>query len=62
MDEVGGIDIDVPEYAADYNYSDCVGCYPYAVEFVPGLEHMDGQRALAYARIRIDFISKSGVF
>ena len=52
IDEVGGIDIDVPEYAADYSYSDCVGCSAYAVEFVPGMEHMDGDRALAYARIR----------
>ena len=52
IDEVGGVDIDVPEYVADYSYSDCVGCPPYAVEFVPGMEHMDGQTALAYARIR----------
>ncbi len=52
IDEVGGIDIDVPEYAADYAYEDCEGCAPYAVEFVPGMEHMDGDRALAYARIR----------
>jgi LCP family protein required for cell wall assembly len=52
IDEVGGIEIDVPEYAADYDYSDCEGCPGYAVEFAPGMEHMDGQRALAYARIR----------
>jgi LCP family protein required for cell wall assembly len=52
VDEVGGVDIDVPEYAVDYSYSDCEGCLDYAVEFVPGMEHMDGQRALAYARIR----------
>ncbi|GAG26566.1 unnamed protein product, partial [marine sediment metagenome] len=52
IDEVGGIDIDVPEYAVDYDYSDCEGCPGYAVEFVPGMEHMDGPRALAYARIR----------
>ncbi len=52
IDEVGGVDIDVPEYAADYDYSDCEGCPGYAVEFVPGMEHMDGTRALAYARVR----------
>jgi len=52
IDEVGGIEIDVPEYAVDYDYSDCEGCPGYVVEFVPGVEHMDGQRALAYARIR----------
>ena len=52
VDEVGGIDIDVPEYEADFSYSDCIGCQTYAVEFLPGQEHMDGQRALAYARVR----------
>ncbi len=52
VDEVGGIDIDVPEYEADFSYSDCVACAPYAVEFLPGPEHMDGERALAYARVR----------
>jgi LCP family protein required for cell wall assembly len=52
VDEVGGVDIDVPQYEADFNYTDCVGCPGYAVEFLPGPEHMDGQRALAYARIR----------
>jgi LCP family protein required for cell wall assembly len=52
VDEVGGVDIDVPRYEADFNYADCVGCPGYAVEFLPGPEHMDGQRALAYARIR----------
>jgi LCP family protein required for cell wall assembly len=52
IDEVGGIDIDVPEFAADYDYADCEGCPGYAVEFLPGMEHMDGDRALAYARIR----------
>jgi LCP family protein required for cell wall assembly len=52
IDEVGGIDIDVPEYVSDYDYSDCEGCPGYAVEFVPGIEHMDGDRALAYARLR----------
>lgn len=53
IDEVGGIDIDVPEYVADFSYTDCEGCgSDYAVEFLPGPEHMDADRALAYARIR----------
>jgi len=52
VDEVGGVEIDVPEYVADSSYTDCEGCYPYAIEFFPGVEHMDGQTALAYARIR----------
>jgi len=52
VDEVGGVDVEVPEYVADYNYTECAGCGGYAVEFAPGMQHMDGQRALAYARIR----------
>ena len=53
IDDVGGIDIDVPEYVADFSYTDCEGCgSDYAVEFLPGPQHMDADRALAYARIR----------
>ncbi len=52
VDEVGGVDVDVPEYVADFDYADCIGCAGYAVEFVAGMQHMDGQTALAYARIR----------
>lgn len=57
IDELGGIDINVPDYAYDPAYSDCSGlyddaCYTYPVEFTEGREHMDGERALAYARIR----------
>ena len=52
VDEVGGIEIDVPEYVADYAYSEAIGGPFYAVEFFEGPEHMDGTRALAYARIR----------
>ena len=52
VDELGGVEIDVPEYEADFSYSDCVGCPGYAVEFLPGPEQMDGKRALAYARVR----------
>ena len=52
VDEVGGVDIDVPEYVADFDYTEYEGSSGYAVEFLQGPEHMDGQRALAYARIR----------
>lgn len=52
IDELGGIEIDVPEYAYDPAYNDCNTCYYYEVEFLEGPEHMDGERALAYARIR----------
>jgi LCP family protein required for cell wall assembly len=52
VDEVGGIDIEIPEYVADYAYSEAIGGPYYAVEFFEGTEHMDGTRALAYARIR----------
>lgn len=52
IDEIGGIDIDIPAYAFDPAYTDYSTGPAYAVEFLPGLEHMDGERALAYARIR----------
>lgn len=53
IDELGGVDINIPEYGYDPAYSECEYCgYAYPVEFDPGLEHMDGVRALAYARIR----------
>lgn len=53
IDEIGGVEIDVPEYAYDPAYATCTYCNEvYPVEFIPGPEHMDGDRALAYARIR----------
>jgi len=52
VDEVGGIDVDVPEYVADYGYTDCYQCYGRVYEFSPGPQYMDGKTALAYARIR----------
>lgn len=51
IDAVGGIDINVPTGLYD-------GAYPtmdygyMEVAFDPGMQHMDGQRALQYARIR----------
>jgi LCP family protein required for cell wall assembly len=53
IDALGGIEVDVPEYLYDPYYSptELPGDYhPY--EFEPGLQHMDGETALAYARIR----------
>ena len=53
INTLGGVDIDVPEYAYDPAYTICTYCGEvYSVEFFPGIEHMDGERALAYARIR----------
>jgi len=55
IDALGGIDVDVPTYVADpyYSESELPGDYnPY--EFEPGIQHMDGPTALAYARIRRD--------
>jgi LCP family protein required for cell wall assembly len=52
IDELGGIQIDVPEYAYDPAYNDCNRCQSYPVEFLEGPEQMEGERALAYARIR----------
>lgn len=52
IDEIGGIDIEVPEYVADFRYRDCLACPIVSYEFYPGPQHMDGRSALAYARIR----------
>jgi LCP family protein required for cell wall assembly len=51
VDALGGIDVDVPAPLIDYEYP----TYDYGttvVEFEAGPQHMDGERALAYARIR----------
>ncbi|MCH8955164.1 LCP family protein, partial [candidate division KSB1 bacterium] len=45
IDELGGIDVDVPSYARDVAYNDCNGCPYYPVEFFAGLQHMDGETA-----------------
>jgi LCP family protein required for cell wall assembly len=54
IDDVGGIDINVPTriYQEDYSPEDL----PYHFtpkDFKPGWQHMNGEDALAYARIRI---------
>jgi LCP family protein required for cell wall assembly len=51
VDALGGVDLDVPQPLIDYEYP----TYDYGttvVEFQAGRQHMDGERALAYARIR----------
>lgn len=53
VDDLNGIDVDIPEYAFDPAYSTCQSCGDYyTIEFLPGMEHMNGERALEYARIR----------
>ncbi len=52
IDTLGGIDVDVPKYVYDPAYQECYTCPVTAVAFRPGLQHMDGHMALAYARIR----------
>ena len=53
IDALGGIDVEVPVYLRDDFYSETELPGDYAPqEFEPGIEHMDGSRALAYARIR----------
>lgn len=51
IDSVGGVTIDVKNTIVDYDYP----TYDYGtqtIEFDPGLQHMDGERALQYARTR----------
>ena len=52
VDELGGIDVIVPEYIYDTAYNDCNECGYYYVEFDEGPQHMDGETALTYARLR----------
>ncbi|MCC6190014.1 MAG: LCP family protein [Anaerolineales bacterium] len=51
VDALGGIDLDLPKPLIDYEYP----THDYGittVEFEAGPQHLDGERALAYARIR----------
>jgi LCP family protein required for cell wall assembly len=53
IDAVGGIDVEVEGYIFDPSYCLTASCEDREiVVFEPGLEHMDGERALAYARVR----------
>ena len=51
VDAVGGVDIDVPKLIIDYEYPTPDGGVM-TVRFDPGRQHMDGERALQYARTR----------
>jgi LCP family protein required for cell wall assembly len=51
VDAVGGLDIDVPDEIVDYQFpTDDYGTRE--IRFQAGLQHMDGQTALIYARTR----------
>jgi LCP family protein required for cell wall assembly len=51
IDAIGGVDIYVPERIVDDEYPTLEGGYTRLV-IEPGLQHMDGERALSYARTR----------
>lgn len=51
IDAIGGIDIDVPYRIVDYDFP-TTDNGTITVTFEPGLQHMDGERALIYARTR----------
>jgi LCP family protein required for cell wall assembly len=51
VDAVGGIDIEISQQIVDYEYPTPEGGI-ITVQFEPGTEHMDGERALQYARTR----------
>jgi LCP family protein required for cell wall assembly len=56
VDALGGIDVDVPQTLHDTRYPAPKPGDPYAyktVHFDPGWQHMDGARALEYARSRM---------
>lgn len=56
VDTLGGIDVNVPRELHDTMYPDPRPGDPYAyktVHFDPGWQHMNGQRALTYARSRM---------
>lgn len=53
IDALGGVTIDVPRYILDTEYpTEDFGIQ--TVEFQPGVQRMDGERALIYARTRHD--------
>lgn len=51
VDAIGGVTIDVPKELYDPQYPTMDYRYT-TVHFLPGVQHMDGARALQYARIR----------
>jgi LCP family protein required for cell wall assembly len=51
IDALGGVEIDVPKHIVDYEYPTPEGG-TITIEFQPGRQTMDGERALQYARTR----------
>jgi LCP family protein required for cell wall assembly len=53
IDALGGVDVDVPNEVYDpyYSESELPGDYN-PQHFYPGVQHMDGETALAYSRVR----------
>ena len=53
VDAVGGIDVDVKDVIWDPSYCNTTDCSDLQeVYFEPGLQHMDGELALQYVRVR----------
>jgi LCP family protein required for cell wall assembly len=53
VDAVGGIDVDVKDVVWDPSYCNTTDCSDLQeVYFEPGLQHMDGEQALQYVRVR----------
>jgi polyisoprenyl-teichoic acid--peptidoglycan teichoic acid transferase len=55
INDLGGIDLNVPTEVVDpyYSETELPGDY-FPVDFKPGPQHMDGEHALAYARVRFN--------
>jgi polyisoprenyl-teichoic acid--peptidoglycan teichoic acid transferase len=54
VDQIGGIEIEVPESINDPTYPDrCYGYDPFTID--AGQQHLDGEAALKYARTRVTF-------
>lgn len=53
IDAIGGVTIDVPSAIVDYNYP-TINYGVQIVRFEAGRQHMNGERALIYARLRPD--------
>ncbi|MGK2966916.1 MAG: LCP family protein [Tepidiformaceae bacterium] len=56
VDAVGGIDLDIPLelYVPSWYYSDEGGRPERYIDFLPGLQHLDGYHAVAFGRYRED--------
>ncbi len=53
IDDIGGVDVDVPDTFTDYTFpNDATNGYLPPLTFTAGEQHMDGTRALEFARSR----------